>query len=362
MKSRSLRWLVASAVAATLATTGAVGAFALDKDVTLSLDGQAQQVHGFNSTVADVLEHANVSLGEHDVVAPALDTKVSDGQEIAVRYGRLLTVTIDGVQKEFWTTATTVLSAIDELGIRDAEDAKLSVSRDAAVGREGLSVTITTPKDVTIKADGKTHTVESTSATVADLLTELGITLDSDDTVSQDLSGTVTDGLKVAVQRVEVKKVTKSKELDYKSVTKNDADLGQGIRKTTQTGKKGEAEVTYRVTYVDGKATTRKVVKQVVITKPVNEVVTVGTNTRTGLNLARAAMWDRIARCESTNRWNINTGNGYYGGLQFNLQTWLSVNGDDFAPYPHQATREEQITVANRLYAKRGLQPWECKP
>jgi len=72
-------------------------------------------------------------------------------------------------------------------------------------------------------------------------------------------------------------------------------------------------------------------------------------------------MWDRIARCESTNRWNINTGNGYYGGLQFDLPTWRSVGGTDFAAYPHQATRAQQITVANRLYAQRGLQPWGCR-
>jgi peptidoglycan hydrolase-like protein with peptidoglycan-binding domain len=76
------------------------------------------------------------------------------------------------------------------------------------------------------------------------------------------------------------------------------------------------------------------------------------------INLARAAMWDRIAKCESGGRWNINTGNGYYGGLQFDYTTWLSVNGDDFASRADRATRAEQITVSNRLYAKRGLQPW----
>ncbi len=79
-----------------------------------------------------------------------------------------------------------------------------------------------------------------------------------------------------------------------------------------------------------------------------------------GINLARAGMWDRIARCESGNNWSISTGNGYYGGLQFNLQTWRSVRGQDFAAYPHHASRAQQITVANRLYAKRGTQPWSC--
>jgi len=79
-----------------------------------------------------------------------------------------------------------------------------------------------------------------------------------------------------------------------------------------------------------------------------------------GMNLARASLWDRIARCESGNNWSINTGNGYYGGLQFNLATWRSVRGQDFAAYPHHASRAQQITVANRLYAQRGTQPWSC--
>ena len=79
------------------------------------------------------------------------------------------------------------------------------------------------------------------------------------------------------------------------------------------------------------------------------------------LNLARSAMWDKIAKCESSGRWNINTGNRHYGGLQFLTSTWLAVDGDDFAPRADLATREEQITVANRLYAIDGLRPWSCR-
>jgi hypothetical protein len=70
------------------------------------------------------------------------------------------------------------------------------------------------------------------------------------------------------------------------------------------------------------------------------------------------ATWDRLAMCESSGNWAANTGNGYYGGLQFSLATWQGYDGDEFAPYPHQATREEQIAVAERLYARRGFQPW----
>jgi hypothetical protein len=70
------------------------------------------------------------------------------------------------------------------------------------------------------------------------------------------------------------------------------------------------------------------------------------------------ATWDRLAMCESSGNWAANTGNGYYGGLQFSVATWQGYGGSEFGAYPHQATREEQIAIAERLYARRGFQPW----
>lgn len=68
--------------------------------------------------------------------------------------------------------------------------------------------------------------------------------------------------------------------------------------------------------------------------------------------------WDRLAQCEAGGNWNINTGNGYYGGLQFNSGTWRAYGGNEFAPLPHQATREQQIAVAERTLAKQGWGAW----
>ncbi len=70
------------------------------------------------------------------------------------------------------------------------------------------------------------------------------------------------------------------------------------------------------------------------------------------------SVWDALAKCESGGNWAINTGNGYYGGLQFSLGTWNGYGGAEFAAYPHEATRDEQIVVAERLRAARGYQPW----
>lgn len=70
---------------------------------------------------------------------------------------------------------------------------------------------------------------------------------------------------------------------------------------------------------------------------------------RTGLN------WDSLAQCESGGNWATNTGNGYYGGLQFDLQTWQANGGSG---YPHHHSRETQISVAETLYSRRGDAPW----
>ncbi|WP_122498100.1 transglycosylase family protein, partial [Mycobacterium attenuatum] len=68
--------------------------------------------------------------------------------------------------------------------------------------------------------------------------------------------------------------------------------------------------------------------------------------------------WDQVARCESGGNWAINTGNGYYGGVQFTPGTWASHGGGEFAPSAQLATREQQIAVAERVLATQGRGAW----
>jgi hypothetical protein len=68
--------------------------------------------------------------------------------------------------------------------------------------------------------------------------------------------------------------------------------------------------------------------------------------------------WDRVAGCESGGNWAINTGNGYHGGLQFNQGTWAAHGGGQYAPSANQATREQQIAVAERVLATQGRGAW----
>lgn len=68
--------------------------------------------------------------------------------------------------------------------------------------------------------------------------------------------------------------------------------------------------------------------------------------------------WERIARCESSGRWNINTGNGYFGGLQFAASTWRAYGGHRFAPRADLASRAEQIAIGRRVLRDTGLSAW----
>ncbi len=377
--TRPLRHAAQGAAALAVAA-GSLGVAHYDKAVDVSVDGKSSSVHVLGSTVADVLDKQDISVGPHDVVVPSLASSVSDGDHISVRYGRKLTVTVDGQTKEYWTTAATVDTALKDLGIR-ADGAVLSASRSQPLGRSGLTLAVTTPKKVTFVADGKTRTVTSTSSTVFGLLAELGVTKKVDDVVAPVMPTALADGMKVVLKRVVIKDVRTTQPVGYATTHQKDASLYKGQSKVVKAGKKGSQVIVQKKTWVDGKLTKTTLVSKKVTKKPVAAVVKVGTKARpvvkkkattssssrssgstsgAGLNLARSAMWDRIAQCESGGRWNINTGNGYYGGLQFDRGSWLANGGGDFASRADLASRAQQITVANRYYAKAGLGPWGC--
>jgi hypothetical protein len=68
--------------------------------------------------------------------------------------------------------------------------------------------------------------------------------------------------------------------------------------------------------------------------------------------------WARIAQCESGGRWHINTGNGYFGGLQISKSTWDGYGGKKFAKFPHGASKRQQIKVAERIQNGQGWGAW----
>jgi uncharacterized protein YabE (DUF348 family) len=354
--------LAVVAVAAVLALVGGGFAYAtLHKTVTLSIDGKAKEVGTFDGTVADVLSSQGIHLTSHDAVAPAPQTSIEDGSRIAVRFGRQLTLRVDGKAKQYWVTATTVDQALDQIGAR-YRGADLSTSRGSYIGRDGLRLAVATPKKVTLVTAGKPRHVVTTGLTVGQALADLNIGVDRNDEVTP-LTGTrISDGSRIVLVRIDRKIRVGEVSIPFDTVTRQSATMYTDQSRTARAGRDGLARVRVRVTYADEKVRHRVQLSKVVVRAPVSEVQYVGTKARptaTAPSVGGSTVWDSIAQCESGGDWSINTGNGYYGGLQFLQSTWLSFGGGVYASLPSDASREEQIAIAEKVRdAAGGYSPW----
>ncbi|RBY76012.1 transglycosylase [Geodermatophilus sp. TF02-6] len=340
---------------------GSVAFAAARKSLTLTVDGQARQVDTYADTVGEVLEEEGLQTRAHDVVLPDPGAAVGDGDTVVVNRARPLQLTVDGVQSEVYVTALSVDEALEQLGYR-AEGLVVSASRSERLPLDGMALSITTPKEVTLVVDGQQRVVTTTAATAGDLLAEQGVTLGPTDRTSVPPDQALVDRTRLQVFRVRVSEVTQETAIAHGRVETDDPEAFEGERTVTRAGVDGERTTTYRVTVVDGVETEREQVGTQVTREPVDELVGVGTKERPAAAAPATSTsgldWDALARCEAGGNWSIDSGNGYYGGLQFNQSTWLANGGGQYASYPHQATREQQIAVGERLYAARGASPW----
>jgi uncharacterized protein YabE (DUF348 family) len=340
---------------------GSVVYAAKNKTVVVSVDGQVQKFHTFGSTVADALAAKKIQVGQHDLVAPALDAKLEDGQEIAVQYGRQLTVTADGKKREFWTTADSVNEALADLGLH-YDGAQLSTSRSSPIGRQGLDLVVRIPKTVQFVRRGKVVSLKSLAMTVREAITGAKIGFDGNDRVTPALDSPLRAGVnRISIVKVDVKNITKVLPVAFDSKVTKSATLYVGDKKTTAKGAVGKRSVSYVLTYLDGKLATTKEITSKVLAQPVTELVTVGTKPKptsttqpTAPSTGDTSAWDRIAACESGGNWQINSGNGFYGGLQFDHGTWVAYGGDAYATNANLASKAEQIAIAEKVKADRG--------
>jgi uncharacterized protein YabE (DUF348 family) len=372
--------VVAAGATALALAGGSFGYAALDKDVTLSVDGATTEVSTMSSTVGDVLQKQGITVTEHDVVAPAATAKVADGTRIAVQYGRQVKVKVDGQEKAFWTTATRVDQALAALDVNTA-GAALSTSRSSAIGREGLSVNVATLKTVKVDAAGKKSQLKTTGQTVADVLKAAKITVDSDDKLSAKPTTKLTNGSAVTYTKVDVKKVEKKEDISFDTVSKRTSKLAKGRTRVDTSGKEGERTLTFREVRENGKLVSKKKIDSEVSSKPRTKVVLIGTkvekkkvekkkeesssssssrssskkSSSSAPSVSSGGVWDKLAQCESGGNWSINTGNGFYGGLQFTKSTWRAYGGSGS---PQNASRNEQIAVAKRVQAGQGWGAW----
>lgn len=267
------QWVARVTVLATL-LTGTLSYIALDKTLVVDVDGYKQSVSFVGASVKDALSAAHVELAEGDTVFPGLNSTLDSGDQVTVRTAKELEVEIDGDRQVINTTAATVGDVLDELGTR-AFGAEASASRSSLVGRSLLK--IQTLKSITVEIDGATMSSTTSLTTVRDILLDLDVVLNEGDTVSADLDDQIQDGQEIVVQRVGNDSDTTTENLPFKTIEKKDPTLIKGEKVVLQKGHAGRAVTTYDVSTLDGKEEDRVVLARTVLSEPQDEIIGIGT-------------------------------------------------------------------------------------
>ncbi|MFJ9315064.1 transglycosylase family protein [Pimelobacter simplex] len=350
LKLAHSRVALTAVVATVLVAVSAVtwGYSTMSTEVTLSVDGKPRTVSTMGDTVGDVLRDEGIEVSDRDVVQPGLDEEISKGDKIAVLYSRPIELTVDGETSTHWVTATDVEGALAQIGTVYA-DSRLSTSRGMTIDRGGAEIDVVTPKKLTFALAGKKPvTREVPALTVEEALAAVGVELDPKDRTRPARDAAIADGDRIVFTDIEVRQRKVAGEVVSAPVKEIEDDaMYKGETKVVEAGADGRRDVTYKVTVRNGEVVRRVVLTADVTRKPTTRVVRVGTKEQVTANYAGGnTVWDRLAQCESGGNWAINTGNGYYGGLQFNAGTWRAYGGTGL---PHQASRETQIAIATKV-------------
>lgn len=352
--------LLRGVVGALLVTLTAAGGYAVEshKTVTLSVDGAPMTVTTMKSRVIDVVQENGFSVGDRDDLYPSGDESVHQADTIVLRRSRPLELSLDGNDsKQVWTTASTVDEALAQLKMTDKAPA--AASRGSRVPLAGMALPVVSAKTVRIDDGGNVQTVHLAAPNVAGLLAAAGAPLEQNDTVVPAASTPVTEGMQVHVTRMRIEKVTQRVPLTPGNKRIEDATMNMSRQVVEDPGAPGTQDVTYAVAKVNGVETGRLPVANVVIEPARDGVLRVGAKPGTEVPpVTNGAAWDALSQCEAGGNWAINTGNGFFGGVQFDQNTWERQGGLRYAPRADLATREEQIAIATVTQARQGWGAW----
>lgn len=359
---------------------------------TVSMTGPSVKSAGVTSaarTVGELLEEQGVTLGRNDRVSPAVGTVLTDGTAVTVR--TLPTVLIadgNGRATARVSNLKTVGDLLQAQHVTVGKDDLVTPSTSTRL-RQGLKITITR---VGYQLVTKTQAVtQPADQIVPDDAMDIGTTT----VVRRGHAGALqityrrklVNGKSGAPQEVSRKTVKPAVatvahagtyvepvivSIPSPTPTSSSSESSTSTTEASSSTSPAPASTTPASTTPASTTPTSTVSTSTASTTPSSRPTTSSTPTSSAPSTPAGGSgsadspgswsvnWDAIAKCESTNNWSINTGNGYYGGLQFDSGTWLSNGGGAYADRADHATKNQQIAIAEKVYAARGLGPWAC--
>lgn len=354
LENGPVRALTGAMLVAVMAGGGT--AAAMYTEVTVTVDGQPREVSTMSRSVKSILNSAGIAAGADDKVTPALNQSVSSDQPITVQHARDIAVNVNGTVRTVKTTDLSMGAALASAGLGDPKNF-VSVPADAPVPLDGAAVSVVTPVPLVVTDSGTKVEASAAGRTVGEYLAKMGAPLIQQDSVTPAASAPIRPGMTINVVRNRVTDVTVSEPYTAPPKKIDDPKLTNGKTEIKDPGKPGKQDVQYREHVVNGKVVSREKLSSTVTEPGVPGVTAVGTAPGAPY-VPQGSVWDKLVQCESTGNWSINTGNGFYGGVQFDYGTWLRHGGGKYAPRADLATREEQIDIARKTLKAQGWGAW----
>lgn len=261
--------IVAMLAAATLAYG------ALEKRVTVRIEGKPVSVRTYADTVGGVLERAGVTIGPDDRVVPARTASIHQGSVIRVFRAKAITILLDGKPRRVIVTGLTVQQVLDEVAVRGQLADFVHPSRGARVS-PGMTIVYDRAVEVTVAWDGRTEPVVTNATTVGEVVKELGVSLGARDRLDPAPATTPASGMQIKVLRVGIRNETEMQTLPFETILRRQLNLEYGLRRLVQNGQTGLRRVRYQSRYVNGVLVSRKILGASTLRPPQPRIIAIG--------------------------------------------------------------------------------------
>ena len=306
-------------------------------------------------TVKDVLKEVDISVNPDDTVDPFLDTRfIEKSYHINIYRAKPIMIK-DGIKRyNIMTSHSSARQIMKDatLPYYDEDIAKFTRPADI-LQSEGVSreLTITRATSFTLVLYGKAVEARTQEKTVGAMVEKKGIKLGPNDVLSLPSDTPITAGMKVEIWRNGKQTITEEQPVLFDTQKIQDASQPAGYRQVKTPGVNGKKMVTFEVEMRNGQEIGRREIQSVQTLAPIAQVEVVGTKGTFSGSFAEALA--KLRSCEGS--YTSNTGNGYYGAYQYDLQTWGNYQGYPNAAAAPPAVQDEKAWLT---YQARGWQPW----
>jgi uncharacterized protein YabE (DUF348 family) len=308
------------------------------------------------STLRSVFKQAHIRLDAHDRVEPGLDEPlVSDHYQVNVYRARPVVI-IDGTVKQLIMSAYQTPKQIAKdagIELRDEDIANVDFSNNFVSDGASIRMTIDRASPVQLTLYGKPSTIYTQATTVNEFMKEKGIKLGEKDDMSVKPETTITSGMALNIWRNGKQTVTQEEDIAFETEKIQDANREVGFKQVNTAGLNGKKMVTYEIIMQDGREVGRSIIQSVVTKQPTKQVETVGSKSTNTFSGDFAGALARLRSCEGS--YTSNTGNGYYGAYQYDIQTWGNYGGFANASLAPPSVQDEKVW---QTYQRRGWSPW----